>query len=122
MTEAVHHASRRIGVLVAQLFPRKQVPARAEAAEDEPDQYIRMAEEDRREKEYLEAGVLKESAQTAGDGSRFVPHLIVPSFVEEAVKSVRIFGLCLRKRYSYGPYRVKRCWQGDESVCPSRSM
>lgn len=81
---------RRAAKLVSHILPsqRQPVSVRAEAAEDEPDLYLRDAEERRREETYLNAGILKETTSKDSKPQKFFPHLIVPTYVEDSVKSV----------------------------------
>nr|QRZ58748.1 general secretion pathway protein EL2 [Malawimonas jakobiformis] len=80
---------RRAAKLVSHILPsqRQPVSVRAEAAEDEPDLYLRDAEERRREETYLNAGTLKETTSKDSKPQKFFPHLIVPTYVEDSVKS-----------------------------------
>ena len=60
---------------------------RAQAAEDEPDLYLKDAEKRRRET-YFNAGIPKETMSSDAKPVKFFPHLFA-NIVEDSVKSVR---------------------------------
>jgi len=120
MTELTRRAALRIAKLVGQIFPQyshREPVAVAAAAEDEPDRYIEAAEEDRKREEYKNAGTDKLSFAKTEPFKPFFPHLIVPTFVEEAVKSVRCCNSFCRMDFSIN-YRVMLFCNGGANVLP----
>jgi len=89
MSSTLRSASFRLARLLSHINPHKQEPARAAAAEDELDVYIREADEARARQQEEEAGVLKQQVKSKEQQvKKFVPYLVIPPFTEEAVKSV----------------------------------
>lgn len=78
---------KRIQSVLRHVSGSKPVQAETAAAEDELDVLVKRAEEMRLQEEQMERGIRKQSNTQQFEQVKYIPYLIVPTYVEESTKA-----------------------------------